>query len=216
MSQPTTIVGIAGASGAGKSSFARHLYQRLIGESTNGIGILNEDCYYRDGSHLDYEERSVVNYDHPDALDHDLLVEHLVRLHAGHSVEVPQYDYSLHIRKPGTTTMSSSRILILEGILILHNPLLRDLLDLKIYVDVPLDICLSRRLRRDTQERGRSLDSILSQYENTVRPMFYKYVAPSRQHADLIVPGGGHNENALQVLCNHLAGILEGRNENSC
>jgi len=206
---PVTIIGIAGASGAGKSLFAAQLHERLRKEhSQDDVNILNEDCYYRERSDLSFEDRCKINYDHPDALEHSLLIEHLTQLRDGPPVQVPQYDYADHNRKSKTTTMAPSRILILEGILILHDPNLRELMDLKIFVDVSLDICLTRRLRRDIQERGRTLDSVLSQYEETVRPMFFEFIDPSKDHADLIVPRGGANENALTVLHSHLEHVL--------
>lgn len=207
--QPVTIIGIAGASGAGKSLFAAQLHERLRKEhSHEDVNILNEDCYYRDRSDLSFEDRCEINYDHPDALEHALLIDHLKRLRERKTVQVPQYDYTDHNRKSESTTMAPSRILILEGILILHNPILRELMDLKIFVDVSLDICLTRRLRRDIQERGRSLESVLSQYEKTVRPMFFEFIDPSKDYADLIVPRGGANENALTVLHSHLDNVL--------
>jgi uridine kinase len=209
MSQVKTIIGIAGASGAGKSLFAQQLHQRLRERRTSSdISILNEDCYYRRRDDLDFSEREQINYDHPDAIEHELLVDHLCRLRSGDAVDLPQYDYSIHNRKSETSPMQPSTVLILEGILILHRPELRELLDLKIYVDVPLDICLSRRLQRDIEERGRSLTSVLSQYHDTVRPMFYEFIDPSKMHADIIVPRGGSNQNALRVLHDHLDHLL--------
>jgi len=204
-----TIIGIAGASGAGKSLLADQLHRRLRETRTRSdVSILNEDCYYRKRDDLSFAEREKINYDHPEALEHALLVDHLQKLRKGRSVEVPQYDYSQHNRKQETTSVEPSTVLILEGILILHLAELRDLLDLKIYVDVPLDICLSRRLQRDIEERGRSLDSVLSQYHGTVRPMFYEFIDPSKGHADIIVPRGGENLSALNVLHNHLDRVL--------
>lgn len=209
MNKTTTIIGISGASGAGKSVLARHLYKRLTADhSPNHASILHEDSYYRDRSDLSFEVRELINYDHPDALEHELLVEHLKELRAGRAVEVPQYDYATHNRCPDTVQLVPVPVLILEGILILHDPRVREQLDLKIFVDVPLDICLTRRLRRDTQQRGRTVDSVLTQYENTVRPMYHQFIEPSTAHADLIVPRGGENETALHVLHNYLGRLL--------
>jgi uridine kinase len=200
-----TIIGIAGASGAGKSMLANQLHDRMRESFTHrDVTILNEDCYYRSRDDLSYEERERINYDHPDAIEHELLIRHLTELRNGNPIQVPQYDYSQHNRDANTVPLESSTVLILEGILILHRPELRDLLDLKIFVDVPLDICLSRRLRRDIEDRGRSLDSVLSQYHTTVRPMFFEYIDPSKNFADIIIPRGGENRNALNVLQNHL------------
>ncbi len=208
-----TIIGIAGASGAGKSLLADQLHRRLRETRTRSdVSILNEDCYYRERGDLSFAEREKINYDHPEAIEHELLVEHLQRLKQGQSVEVPQYDYSQHNRKQETTEVTPSTVLILEGILILHLAELRQLLDLKIYVDVPLDICLLRRLRRDIVDRGRSLDSVLAQYHQTVRPMFFEFIDPSKIHADIIVPRGGENLSALNVLHNHLDQVLALRN----
>lgn len=205
----TTIIGIAGASGAGKSLLANQLYDRMRASFTErDVAILHEDCYYRRLDGLSVEERSAINYDHPDALEHELLIHHLQELQAGRAVEVPQYDYSTHNRAEETVLLEPSTVLILEGILILQEEKLRERLDLRVFVDVPLDICLSRRLRRDVKERGRDLDSVLDQYHATVRPMFFQFIEPSRQHADLIIPRGGDNENALEVLQNHLDCLL--------
>jgi len=209
MRQAKTIIGIAGASGAGKSMLATQLHTRMRASFTRrDVTILHEDCYYRRRDDLSFEEREKINYDHPDAFEHDLLIEHLKELRNGNSVEVPQYDYAKHNRSSETVTLESSTILILEGILILNHPELREALDLRIFVDVPLDICLSRRLRRDIEERGRSLESVLNQYHSTVRPMFFEFIEPSKQHADIIVPRGGENEHAIVVLQNHLDRVL--------
>ncbi len=205
----TTIIAIAGASGAGKSLFANQLHERLRQTRTrDDVAILHEDAYYRRRDDLTFAERQTINYDHPDAIDHELLARQLAQLRNGQSVEVPRYDYSTHNRVPETDRLEPARILIVEGILILHLADLRDLLDLKVYVDVPLDVCLSRRLRRDVEERGRSFDSVLTQYHNTVRPMFFEFIEPSKRHADLIVPRGGDNEHAINVLSNHLSCLL--------
>lgn len=207
---PMVIVGIAGASGAGKSLLARLLFERLsAGRFPHDIGILNEDSYYRDRSDLSLPDREKINYDHPDALEHDLLVEHLLELRAGRAVDVPQYNYALHNRSPETVRLVPPRLLILEGILILHVAALVERLDLRVFVDVPLDICLTRRLRRDIQQRGRQLESVLRQYETSVRPMFFRFIEPSKAQADIIVPRGGENKPALQVLLNYLETVLQ-------
>ncbi|MBL6831521.1 MAG: uridine kinase [Pirellulales bacterium] len=200
-----TIIGIAGASGAGKSRLARQLNDRLRAtRSSSDVAIVNEDSYYRRRDDLPFADREKINYDHPAAIEHELLVEHLAALRRGEAVEVPRYDYGQHNRHAETDRLEPSKVLILEGILILHIPELRELLDLKLYVDVPMDICLARRLRRDMVERDRSLDSVLQQYDTTVRPMFFQFIEPSKQHADLIIPHGGENRSALHVLLNHL------------
>ena len=209
MRSPLTIIGIAGASGAGKSLLASLLYERLsAGRPAGEIGILNEDAYYRERNDLTYAERELINYDHPDSLEHSLLLDHLQKLKQGQSVEVPIYDYSQHNRSPETRNLEPPRLLILEGILILSDPDLCESLDLRVFVDVPLDICLTRRLRRDIQQRGRSLESVLSQYEKTVRPMYFRFIEPSKPSADIIVPRGGDNTHALNILLNHLEFVL--------
>lgn len=204
-----TIIGIAGASGAGKSLLATQLHSRIVEQGLGKkVTILHEDYYYRERNDLTFEQRELINYDHPDALQHELLIEHLDQLKAGKSVDVPQYDYSQHNRKAECLTLTSAGIIILEGILILHDPQLAERLDLKIYVDVPMDVCLTRRLKRDIKERGRSLDSVLAQYEETVRPMYFEFIEPTKQHADLIVPRGGQNRPAVEVLHSHLQGLI--------
>jgi uridine kinase len=209
MNLETKIIGIAGASGAGKSLLSQQLYDGLREiHSQSDVDILHEDAYYRQRNDIEIEARAQINYDHPEAFEHSLLIEHLVALKNGRPVDVPQYDYSLHNRKSETTQLKPTKILILEGILILHDPKLRELLDLKIFVDVPMDICLSRRLRRDIEERSRTLDSVLSQYHATVRPMFFEFIDPSKEHADIIVPRGGENRNALNVLHTYLDRLL--------
>jgi uridine kinase len=211
MTRSTTIIGIAGASGAGKSLLARQLHARMRDRFSNrDVAILNEDSYYRRRDELSLGDREKINFDHPSAFEHELLVKHLNELRNGNSVDVPQYDYAQHNRSSDVITMESSKVIILEGILILHDSELRDSLDLKIFVDVPLDVCLSRRLRRDIEERGRSLESVLNQYHSTVRPMFAEFIEPSKSYADIIVPRGGENEAALVVLQNHLDCVLSG------
>ncbi len=209
MPQLQAIIGIAGASGAGKSLLARQLVQQLREtHAAADVAILNEDCYYRRRDDLPFADREQINYDHPEAIEHELLVEHLDSLRQGRTVDVPKYDYGQHNRHAETDRLEPARVLILEGILILHIPQLRNLLDLKIYVDVPMDICFSRRLRRDMVERDRSLDSVLQQYHSTVRPMFFQFIEPSKQHADLIIPHGGENVSAINVLLSHVKDLL--------
>jgi len=202
-------IGIAGASGSGKSLLASQLCH-LINEEfgTNQVKIINEDCYYRCRDGLTFAEREIVNYDHPDAFEHDLLFQHLTELAAGKSVNVPQYDYSQHNRSEEVTNFEPAKVILIEGILILHNVEVRNLLDLKIFVDVDLDVCLSRRLVRDINERGRTLESVLQQYHKTVRPMFHEFLAPGKKLADLVVPRGGKNVTAISVLQNHIRSYL--------
>ncbi len=204
------IIGIAGASASGKSLIASTIYQELkVKVGDHQIGVITEDRYYRDQSHLSMEERVKTNYDHPKALDHDLLCQHLEQLMSGQSVEVPQYSYSDHTRLSQTSTMTPKKVIILEGILLLTDPRLRNLMHASIFIDAPLDICLMRRLRRDITERGRTLDSVINQYKKTVRPMFMQFIEPSKQYADIIVPRGGKNRIAIDVLKAHIAKLLK-------
>lgn len=208
-SHKCVIVGIAGASASGKSLIATTIYNELrekVGD--HQIGVITEDCYYRDQSNLTMEERVKTNYDHPNALDHDLLCEHLEQLIEGNAVEVPNYSYSEHTRTEETSTMTPKKVIILEGILLLTDPRLRKLMHASVFMDTPLDICLLRRVSRDVQERGRTMESVLSQYQKTVRPMFMQFIEPSKQYADIIVPRGGKNRIAIDVLKAHIAKLL--------
>ncbi|MFP8968545.1 uridine kinase [Pokkaliibacter sp. CJK22405] len=199
------LIGIAGASGSGKTSFADALVHEF---GADRISILREDSYYKNQSHLVMEERVKTNYDHPDAFDRDLLLAHLEALLAGEPVDVPVYDYKNHTRANETQRMPACKIILLEGILIFTDPRLRQLMHTRIYMDTPLDICLLRRLQRDVNERGRTLDSVLEQYQATVRPMFMKYINPSKDHAHLIVPGGARNRVAIDLMKARLREML--------
>ncbi|WP_375753338.1 uridine kinase [Vibrio sp. HN007] len=204
------IVGIAGASASGKSLIASTIYNELrekVGD--HQIGVITEDRYYKDQGHLSMEERVKTNYDHPNALDHDLLCEHLQILLDGESVEIPEYSYTEHTRTETTSTFTPKKVIILEGILLLTDPRLRDLMHASIFMDTPLDICLLRRVTRDVEERGRTMESVLAQYQKTVRPMFMQFIEPSKQYADIIVPRGGKNRIAIDVLKAHIAKLLK-------
>lgn len=203
------IIGIAGASASGKSLIASTIYKELrekVGDEQ--IGVITEDCYYKDQSHMQMEERVKTNYDHPNALDHDLLCDHLQALANGETVQVPVYSYTEHTRVKETTEVTPKKVIILEGILLLTEPRLRNLMHASIFMDTPLDICLLRRLQRDVEERGRTMESVLAQYQKTVRPMFMQFIEPSKQHADIIVPRGGKNRIAIDVLKAHIAKLL--------
>lgn len=199
--QQCVIIGIAGASASGKSLIARTICEDLRQDmGTDDIAMITEDCYYKDQGHLSMEERVKTNYDHPNALDHELLVDHLAALRSGQSVEVPSYSYSEHTRMEETTKVTPKKVIILEGILLLTDPKLREQMHASIFMDTPLDICLLRRVRRDVEERGRTMESVLEQYQQTVRPMFMQFIEPSKQHADIIVPRGGKNRIAIDFL----------------
>ena len=203
------IIGIAGASASGKSLIARTIYNELTAElGEDQIGVITEDCYYKDQSHLPMSDRVKTNYDHPNAFDHALLGEHLKSLIEGNTVNIPVYSYSEHTRMSETTHFTPKRIIILEGILLLTDSTLRKLLDVSIFMDTPLDICLIRRLVRDVQERGRTMDSVLEQYQKTVRPMFLQFIEPSKQYADIIIPKGGRNRIAIDMLKSRIRHLL--------
>lgn len=193
----TIIIGISGASASGKSLLANTIVNEL---GSDQVVVISEDSYYKDHSHLPFEERAKINYDHPDSLDHELLFEHLTKLQEGKSIEVPIYSHSMHLREKETRTIGQHAIIVLEGILLFVDNQLRDLMDIRIYMETALDICLIRRLKRDIKERGRTLDSVLKQYEETVRPMYLQFIDPSKRYADLIVPRGGGNRIAIDMI----------------
>lgn len=199
--QACIVIAIAGASASGKSLIASTIYKELREElGTDDIGIISEDAYYRDQTHLTMEERVKTNYDHPNSMDHELLVEHLKALKQGKAIDVPEYDYAEHNRKTTVTHFQPKRIIILEGILLLTDEAIRNEINVSIFVDAPLDICFIRRLQRDIVERGRSMESVIAQYRKTVRPMFLQFIEPSKQYADIIVPKGGKNRIAINIL----------------
>lgn len=191
------LIGIAGASGSGKTLVAQTLYDALGSEK---VVTLGEDSYYKDLAHLPFEERVKFNFDHPDAFDHELLVSHLDQLLQGQTIEHPVYDYSAHTRKKETRRLGPHQMIILEGILILSVPKLRELMDIKIYIDTPPDVCFIRRLQRDIDERGRTVDNVIQQYQNTVRPMYLQFIEPSKRYADIIIPHGGKNVIAIDII----------------
>lgn len=197
----TTIIAIAGASASGKSLFASTVYQELVAElGGERISVLQEDAYYRDQSHLSLEQRVLTNYDHPTAFEHDLLGEHLQILREGQAIEMPQYSYQEHTRLEKTIHVTPARVILVEGILLLSDEKLRQQFDISVFMDTPLDTCLLRRINRDMELRGRSLASITEQYENYVRPAFFDFILPSKQHADLVVTRGGQNEIAIDII----------------
>ena len=191
------VVGIAGGTGSGKSTVVQGI---LRGLDPIRVAHLAHDQYYRDLSHLPIQERARQNFDHPDALETDLLVEHLDRLRGGDRVVPPSYDFGTHCRLPGGDAVDPAPVVVVEGVLILVDPELRRRLDLRVFVDTDADVRLARRLRRDLQERGRTAGSVLRQYEQTVRPMHLAFVEPSRRHAHLILPEGGFNAAGLEML----------------
>ncbi len=197
MSSQCVIIGIAGASGSGKSLLASTIVSEL---GSSQVAVISEDAYYKDLGDMPFHQREDRNYDHPESMDHTLLAEHLKALKNGEGVEIPIYDYATHSRTLQTRKVGKHTIVVLEGILLLTDERLRDLMDIRIYVDTPMDICLIRRLTRDLIERGRSIESILTQYQNTVRPMYLQFIEPSKRYADIIVPKGGKNRIAIDII----------------
>ena len=202
------LIGIAGGSGSGKTLVSNRIYDDIGSEK---VSIIQQDSYYKELSHLTFEERKKQNFDHPDAFDNKLLFDHLIQLLSGHDIELPLYDYKTHSRKKETEKISDKLIVVLEGILILHYPEIRNILDIKVYVYTDDDIRLIRRIKRDVNERGRSLDSILEQYEQSVRPMHLQFVEPTKRYADIIVPGGGYNLVAVDLLKTKIQAALKER-----
>jgi uridine kinase len=191
------LIGITGGTGSGKSTVAKSIYRNFKKES---IAIIMQDSYYKDQSHLTFEERTKTNYDHPHAFDTPLLIEHLEKLLRGEAIEMPIYDFTVHNRKKETVKEEPKDIIIVEGILILEDKRLRDLFDIKIYVDTDADIRILRRLTRDIRDRGRTLESVIDQYLSVVRPMHLQFIEPTKRYADLIVPEGGKNRVAIDIL----------------
>jgi uridine kinase len=197
------IIGVAGGTGSGKTTVSQAILRRVGAER---IAFIQHDSYYRDRSHLSPEERAKLNYDHPDSLESGLLVAHLRQLQAGQQVEIPVYDFTSHTRTAETRCLDPRRVILVEGILIFAEPALRAMFDVKIYVDTDADVRFIRRLRRDITERGRTVESVIEQYEKTVRPMHLEFAEPSKRYADVIIPEGGFNTVAMDMV---VARILE-------
>ena len=197
MKKQAIIIGISGPSASGKSLLANTIVNEL---GSNQVAVISEDAYYKDNGHLPLNEREKVNYDHPDSFDHALLAQHLRALQHGEAVNIPIYSHSQHIRLPETRHIDGRRIIVLEGILLLSDQTLRELMDIRIFMSTPLDVCLLRRLKRDVVERHRSFESVVYQYETTVRPMYLQFIEPSSRYADLIVPRGGENRIAIDMI----------------
>jgi uridine kinase len=198
-------IGIAGGTGSGKSTIARNIAQALPAEA---VATVDHDSYYRDRGDLPYEERCALNFDHPDALETELLVAHLRRLREGRAVDVPIYDFKTHARLPETRHVEPTPVLIVEGILVFVDAALRAELDIKIFVDTDADIRVFRRIRRDLEQRGRTFQAVRDQYYRTVRPMHLMFVEPSKRWADLIIPEGGENRVALDLIIGRLQNLV--------
>jgi uridine kinase len=204
MSKPV-VIGVAGGTGSGKTTVAREIFGEFADRS---VVMIEQDAYYKDQTHLSYEERIKTNYDHPLAFDNDLLIEHLENLLNRESIEKPIYDYRLHTRSTDRVIIEPRDVIILEGILILEDERLRSLMDIKVFVDTDADVRIIRRLIRDIEERGRSIDSVVTQYMDVVRPMHMQFIEPTKRYADIIVPEGGHNRVAIDLLTTKIHTIL--------
>ncbi len=199
-------IGIAGASGSGKTTVTRSIEERF---GTDRLTVLSQDNYYRNLDHLPFEKRAQINFDHPKSFDNELLSEHVQALLQDVPIESPTYCFKTHLRREETVTVLPTSVIVVEGILVLESALLRELMDIKLYVDTDADVAFIRRLTRDIAERGRTMAGVVEQYMDYVRPMFLQFVEPSKRHSDLIIPEGGHNEVALRMLCAKIEIFLE-------
>lgn len=193
----TILIGIAGGTGNGKTTLADKLVDSF---GSQEVTVIRQDNYYKRHDDMDYEQRAKLNYDHPDAFDSDLFYEHIVALKQGKPVEIPVYDYTIHNRSEETILINPTPVIVLEGIMLFVEKVLCDLMDIKVFVDTDADVRILRRIVRDVKERGRSLESVISQYLTTVKPMHEQFVEPSKRRADIIVPEGGENQVALEML----------------
>ena len=205
MEKKFLVIGIAGGTGSGKTTLMKNIISRF----GDVVTVLSHDNYYRRHDELTYEERCKINYDEPAALETDLMAYHLDLLRRGEPIECPVYDFTQHNRSDETITVVPKSVIIVEGILIFENEPLRDLMDIKIFVDTDADVRLCRRIKRDVNKRGRTLESVLTQYQETVKPMHEKYVEPSKKYADIVVPEGGKNLVALDMIMGRIARHLE-------
>ncbi|ASK63112.1 uridine kinase [Virgibacillus phasianinus] len=211
MKDKPVVIGVAGGSGSGKTTVTQSICKRF---SDKTILVIEQDYYYKDQSDLPFEERLNTNYDHPLAFDNDLLIEHIKDLMNQKSIEKPIYDYKIHNRSRDSIFVEPKEVIILEGILILEDPRLVDMMDIKVFVDTDADIRIIRRMMRDIKERGRSLDSVIDQYVNNVRPMHLQFVEPTKRYADIIIPEGGQNHVAIDIMATKIENILA-KNQNS-
>lgn len=198
------VIGIAGGSGSGKTTLAQEIERRL----GQRVIMLSHDAYYRRHDDIPFHEREKLNYDYPDALETDLMVEHIRRLKSGQAIDCPVYNFSEHNRSDETVRIEPRRVIVVEGILIFHDKELRDQMDLRIFVDAEADVRLCRRIKRDVNKRGRTVESVLIQYEDTVRPMHLKFVEPTKKYASFILPNGGKDKAVQDMLINHITQYL--------
>lgn len=209
MTQKPIIIGVTGGSGGGKTSVSRAILDNFPDAR---ISMIEHDSYYKNQSHLTFDERIQTNYDHPLAFDTDLMIYHIGELLAGRPVDIPIYDYTQHTRSDKTYRQEPQEVFIVEGILVLEDKRLRDLMDIKIFVDTDDDIRIIRRIKRDMEERGRSLDSIIEQYTKVVKPMYHQFIEPTKRYADIVIPEGVSNLVAIDLINTKVASILQDRN----
>ncbi len=198
------VIGIAGGTGSGKST----LINKIKDQFNENITVISHDFYYKEHSHMDFEERTKLNYDHPNAFDTDLMIEHIKQLKLGQEALCPVYDFTIHNRVEETLKLKPSKVVVVEGILIFENKELMNLLDIKVFVDTDADVRIIRRILRDVEDRGRSLESVITQYLTTVKPMHEQFVEPSKKNADIIIPEGGFNTVALEMLNQRIYALL--------
>ena len=199
------IIAVAGGSASGKSSIVRHIDEYF----KDDLIVIGHDNYYKAHDDISFDQRAKLNYDYPGAFDNDLFHEHLLKLQNGQSIEMPTYDYTKHTRSDKTITINSTKIILIEGILVLENKKIRNITDTKVFIDADSDVRLQRRILRDTKERGRSLDSVLEQFIKQVKPMHEKYVEPTKKYADIIIPRGAKNTKGIEILLRHITDMIE-------
>lgn len=199
------IIAVAGGSASGKSSIVRHIDEYF----KDDLIVIGHDNYYKAHDDISFEDRAKLNYDYPGAFDNDLFYEHLLKLQNGQSIEMPTYDYTKHTRSDKTITINPTKIILIEGILVLENKKIRNITDTKVFIDADSDVRLQRRILRDTKERGRSLDSVLEQFIKQVKPMHEKYVEPTKKYADIIIPRGAKNTKGIEILLRHITDMIE-------
>ena len=199
------IIAVAGGSASGKSSIVRHIDEYF----KDDLIVIGHDNYYKAHDDISFDQRAKLNYDYPGAFDNDLFHEHLIKLQKGQSIEMPTYDYTIHTRSDKTITINPTKIILIEGILVLENKKIRNITDTKVFIDADSDVRLQRRILRDTKERGRSLDSVLEQFIKQVKPMHEKYVEPTKKYADIIIPRGAKNTKGIEILLRHITDMIE-------
>lgn len=200
------IIAVAGGSASGKSSIVKQIDETF----EDDLIVIGHDNYYKAHDDMSFDQRSKLNYDYPGAFDNELFYEDLLKLQQGQSIDMPRYDYTIHTRSKETTRISPSKIILIEGILVLEDKKIRDITDTKVFIDADSDVRLQRRILRDTKERGRSLESVLEQYIKQVKPMHEKYVEPTKKYADIIIPRGAKNSKGIEILIKHIVDMIEG------